>query len=184
MWSCAVIPLDQLRLRLADHDFERLMQAARPLQVSDRDAFLKDVAAELGRHEVVGPGLLHRVIGEVQQAGRSLGSKGPARCDISNSTSSDIADSLRFMRRLTGSAGTRRRRPCCGRDSAVEARLLICAGVGSSLAAISSSQRRRFLGVTSLMARARRARASSVSWSTLAPPWRTDGLEAPGNSAL
>ena len=60
-------PLDQLRLRLTDHDFERLMQAAKPVTVPDRDAFLKDVAAELGQHEVVGPGLTHRVISEVQR---------------------------------------------------------------------------------------------------------------------
>ena len=71
-----MIPLDQLRLRLTDQDFERLMQAARPLQVSDRDAFLKDVAAELGRYEVVGPGLLHRVISEVQP--RYIAPKEPA----------------------------------------------------------------------------------------------------------
>jgi len=43
-----------------------MMQAAKPVAVPDRDAFLKDVAAELGQHEVVGPGLLHRVISEVQ----------------------------------------------------------------------------------------------------------------------
>ena len=49
----AVTPLDQLRLRLPDHDFDRLMQAAKP--VADRDALLKDIAAELGQHEVVGP---------------------------------------------------------------------------------------------------------------------------------
>ena len=60
-------PLDQLRLRLPDHDFVRLMEAAAPIPVSERDAFLKDVAAELGRHEMVGPGLLHRIISEVQQ---------------------------------------------------------------------------------------------------------------------
>ena len=60
-------PLDQLRLKLPDHDFARLMQAAKPLPVSDRDAFLRDVAAELGQHDVVGPGLLHRVISEVQR---------------------------------------------------------------------------------------------------------------------
>ena len=63
----AVTPLDQLRLRLTEHDFERLMQAAKPLPVSDRDAFLRDVAAELGRHEVLGPGLLHRIMSEVQR---------------------------------------------------------------------------------------------------------------------
>jgi hypothetical protein len=65
-WSFAVTPRDQLRVRLTDHDFDRLMQAAKPVPISDRDAFLKDVAAELGQHEVVGPGLLHRVISEVQ----------------------------------------------------------------------------------------------------------------------
>jgi len=62
-----VTPLDQLRLRLTDHDFDRLMQATKPVAIPDRDAFLKDVAAELGQHEVVGPGLLHRVISEVQR---------------------------------------------------------------------------------------------------------------------
>jgi hypothetical protein len=52
------------------------MQAAKPIQVSDRDAFLKDVAAELGQHEVAGPGLLHRVISEVQP--RHIATKEPA----------------------------------------------------------------------------------------------------------
>ena len=47
--------------------FERLTQAAKPLLGSDSDAFLRDVAAELGQHEVVGPGLLHRIISEVQR---------------------------------------------------------------------------------------------------------------------
>ena len=60
-------PHDQLRLTLTDHDFDRLIQAAKPIPVPERHAFLKDVAAELGQHEVVGPGLLHRVISEVQR---------------------------------------------------------------------------------------------------------------------
>ena len=51
-------PLDQLRLRLPAHDFDRLMQAAKAVAEPDRDAMLKDIAAELGQHEVVGPGLL------------------------------------------------------------------------------------------------------------------------------
>jgi hypothetical protein len=41
------------------------MQAAKP--VAERDALLKDIAAELGQHEVLGPGLLHRIISEVQR---------------------------------------------------------------------------------------------------------------------
>ena len=60
-------PLDQLRLRLPAHDFDRLMQAAKPVAEPARDAMLKDIAAELGQHEVVGPGLTHRVISEVQR---------------------------------------------------------------------------------------------------------------------
>jgi len=55
------------RLRLPAHDFDRLMQAAKPVAESDRDALLKDIAAELGQHEVIGPGLLHRIISEVQR---------------------------------------------------------------------------------------------------------------------
>ena len=60
-------PLDQLRLRLPAHDFYRLIETAKPLAALDRDAFFKDVAAELGRHEVLGPGLLHRIVSEVQR---------------------------------------------------------------------------------------------------------------------
>jgi hypothetical protein len=63
----AVTRLDQLRLRLPDHEFDRLMQAAKPVAEPDRNALLKDIAAELGQHEVVRPGLLHRIISEVQQ---------------------------------------------------------------------------------------------------------------------
>jgi hypothetical protein len=52
-------------MRLPDHEFDSLMQAAKPGAEPDRDALLK--AAELGWHEVVGPGLLHRIISEVQR---------------------------------------------------------------------------------------------------------------------
>ena len=65
MWALAVTPLDQLRLRLPAHEFDRLMQAAKP--VADRDALLKGIAAELGQHEVVGPGLPHWIISELQR---------------------------------------------------------------------------------------------------------------------
>ncbi len=65
--ALAVTPLDQLRLRLPAHEFHRLMQAAKPVAEPARDAMLKDIAAELGQHEVVGPGLLHRIISEVQR---------------------------------------------------------------------------------------------------------------------
>ena len=45
--------------------FGALVKAAKP--VADREAFLKDIAAELGQHEAVGPGLLHRIMSEVQR---------------------------------------------------------------------------------------------------------------------
>jgi hypothetical protein len=48
------------RIQLAD-------ASRKPVAAPDRDAFFKDVAAELGRHEVVGPGLLHRIISDVQR---------------------------------------------------------------------------------------------------------------------
>jgi len=64
--ALAVTPLDQLRLPLPPHEIDLVMQAVKPVAESDRDALLKDVAAELGQHEVVGPGLLHRIISELQ----------------------------------------------------------------------------------------------------------------------
>jgi hypothetical protein len=36
-----VTPLDQLRLRLPDHDFDRVMQAAKHIASPERDAFLR-----------------------------------------------------------------------------------------------------------------------------------------------
>ena len=47
-------PLDQLRLRLPDHNFDRLMQAVKHIASPERDALLKYVAAGRGKHEVVG----------------------------------------------------------------------------------------------------------------------------------
>jgi hypothetical protein len=49
-----VTPLHQLRLRLPDHNFDRLMQAVKHIPSPERDALLKYVAAERGKHEVVG----------------------------------------------------------------------------------------------------------------------------------
>ena len=40
-------PLDQLRLRLPAHDFDRLMQTAKPVAEPARDAMLKDLRRSL-----------------------------------------------------------------------------------------------------------------------------------------
>jgi hypothetical protein len=53
-------------IRLTDDEMTAVLQAARPLAVEDRDAFLCDVAAELRGREV-GPGTVHRVCVEVQK---------------------------------------------------------------------------------------------------------------------
>ena len=66
-FSLAAEPKSRLRLRLPAHDFDRLMQAAKPAAEADRDAMLKDIAAKFGRHEVLGPGLLHRIISDAQR---------------------------------------------------------------------------------------------------------------------
>ena len=42
--GACMTPLDQLRLPPA-HEFDRLMQAAKPVAEADRDALLKDIAA-------------------------------------------------------------------------------------------------------------------------------------------
>ena len=47
-------------LALNDAEFAAVMQAAGPIHPLQRDAFLKALAAELERHPVIGPGLVHR----------------------------------------------------------------------------------------------------------------------------
>ena len=74
-------PLDELRLGLPAHDFDRLMQAAKPVAEPDRDALLKDIAAELGQHEVIGPGLLHRIMSEVQRRYDVVDQRRTRRCE-------------------------------------------------------------------------------------------------------
>ena len=64
-------PLDQLRLRLTDHDFYRLMETAKPLAALDRDerTLRRNLAGTkwLDPACCIGsPGLLHRIISEVQ----------------------------------------------------------------------------------------------------------------------
>jgi hypothetical protein len=53
-------------LGFSDADLDVLARAAAPLQPRDRKPFLEDVARALQGHEV-GPGLLHRIVVEVQR---------------------------------------------------------------------------------------------------------------------
>jgi hypothetical protein len=43
------------------------MQAARPIDPRERDQFLRGVAAELAKYEVLGPGVIGRVVAKIQR---------------------------------------------------------------------------------------------------------------------
>lgn len=54
-------------LSLSDTEYDAVQAAAAPIHRLQRDAFLKALAAELERHPVIGPGLVHRVAAEIQK---------------------------------------------------------------------------------------------------------------------
>jgi hypothetical protein len=54
-------------IRLSDSELDAVMAAARPLAVERRDAFLQQVADALLRCGELGPGLVHRVVAQVQR---------------------------------------------------------------------------------------------------------------------
>ena len=51
-----------------------LLAAAEPLQLADRDPFLRDVAAELAAHPVLGDGIVTRVCAMAQRKYLASGS--------------------------------------------------------------------------------------------------------------
>jgi hypothetical protein len=57
-----------LPVKLTDSELAAVLDAARPLDVRARDAFLQQVADELARCGEVGPGVVHRAIREAQRA--------------------------------------------------------------------------------------------------------------------
>jgi hypothetical protein len=54
-------------LSLNDAEFAAVQAAAAPIHPNQRHAFLQALAAELEKHAVVGPGLVHRLAAEVQR---------------------------------------------------------------------------------------------------------------------
>jgi hypothetical protein len=54
-------------LRLTDTELDIVMRAARPLQVADRDLFLRDVAERLAAMPERGDGLVFQTCREVQR---------------------------------------------------------------------------------------------------------------------
>jgi hypothetical protein len=59
--------MSSLPIKLSDNELDAVMAAARPLPVEMRDAFLQAVARALRRcNGDIGPGLVHRVVRELQ----------------------------------------------------------------------------------------------------------------------
>jgi hypothetical protein len=54
-------------LSLSDAEYSVVQAAAAPIHPNQRDAFLKALAEELGKHPIVGPGLVHRLAGDLQR---------------------------------------------------------------------------------------------------------------------
>jgi hypothetical protein len=54
-------------VRLTDSELDRVMNAAHPLDVSARDAFLREVASALASCPAIGNGVVHRVVAESQR---------------------------------------------------------------------------------------------------------------------
>jgi hypothetical protein len=54
-------------LALTDDELDAIMRAAAPLQPHQRDGFLQDIAVALAALPMLGPGVVHRAIAEVQR---------------------------------------------------------------------------------------------------------------------
>jgi hypothetical protein len=54
-------------VRLNDDELSHIFEAARPLPVERRDAFLQEVASLLSGCDMVGPGTVHRAIQQAQR---------------------------------------------------------------------------------------------------------------------
>ena len=53
-------------LSLSETELQIVMEAARPIRPRDRNQFLRDVAAELEKHELLGQGLVTRICSKLQ----------------------------------------------------------------------------------------------------------------------
>jgi hypothetical protein len=59
--------IDKSPIHLTDSELSAVISAARPLDVSVRDAFLRDVADALANCKEVGPGAVYRIVAETQR---------------------------------------------------------------------------------------------------------------------
>lgn len=54
-------------LALSDDELRIVIEAAAPLAPKDRGEFLRAVATELAKHELLGPGIVGRIVRELQR---------------------------------------------------------------------------------------------------------------------
>ncbi|MEY9183150.1 hypothetical protein ABIG06_004731 [Bradyrhizobium sp. USDA 326] len=54
-------------ISLSDSEMAAVMDAAAPIDRRARDAFLREVFGELAKHEVIGPGIIGRVVRDIQR---------------------------------------------------------------------------------------------------------------------
>ena len=54
-------------LSLSDDEYNAVMQADAPIHPRQRDAFLKALAVEVEQHAVIGPGVVHRCVAQLQK---------------------------------------------------------------------------------------------------------------------
>jgi hypothetical protein len=54
-------------IKLTDDELTAVLAAAKPIAIDRRDDFLQAVANELSRYAELGPGIVHRVIVQVQR---------------------------------------------------------------------------------------------------------------------
>jgi hypothetical protein len=54
-------------ISLSDDELRSVMQAAAPIDPRDRGAFLRDVASELAKYSELGPGVVGRVVANLQR---------------------------------------------------------------------------------------------------------------------
>jgi hypothetical protein len=57
----------QSPIKLSDAAMDAIMSAAQPIDHGRRSAFLEAVAHELARHDIIGDGLIFRVVREQQR---------------------------------------------------------------------------------------------------------------------
>jgi hypothetical protein len=66
-------------ISLSDSELTAIMSAAAPLQPHQRSDFLRDVSSELAKYEVIGAGVIGRVVAKLQREHLNSGPRDRSR---------------------------------------------------------------------------------------------------------